>query len=81
VRHTTSHDNHQFRLREFWKEGTDGERSFGLAHKNAGGNIEGFRAAGAHHASHCPRGSANDELHNAEVIEHSEEGGNEDDRG
>ena len=30
------------------------ERRFRLAHENAGGDVERFRAAGAHHARHQP---------------------------
>src|SRR2546426_5911370 len=81
MRHSTGHDDHEFRLGELGKKRPDSERSFRLSHENTGGDIEGFRAAGAHHASHDPRGSPDDELHYAEVIEHRKKGGNKDDRG
>src|SRR2546426_224764 len=74
-------DDIEFRLGELGKKRPDSERSFRLSHENTGGDVEGFRAAGAHHASHDPRGSPDDELHYAEVIEHRKKGGNKDDRG
>ena len=59
----------------------DGERSFRLAHEDAGGDVERFRAAGAHDVRHDPGDGANDELHDADVIEKREKRGDEDDRG
>ena len=60
---------------------TDGEGRFGLAHENAGGDIERFRAAGAHQAGHDTRGLLDDELHHTVVIKQRENGGDEDDGG
>src|ERR1700679_3802808 len=59
----------------------DGERRFSLAHEDARGDVEGFGAAGAHEAGHDARGLLDDELHHAVVIEHGENGGDENDGG
>jgi len=39
MRHAAGHDRHQFGLRQIWKERADGQRRFGLPHKNAGRDI------------------------------------------
>ncbi len=79
--HAAGHHAHQFGLGELGKKRADGERGFGLAHEDAGGDVERFCAAGAHDAGHQPRGGPDDELHDADVIKHGEESGDEDDRG
>ena len=58
----------------------NGERSFGLAHENTGGNVQRFRPARAH-ADHDLGHLADDELHHAVVIEHGEERRDENHRG
>ena len=80
VRHAAGHDHHQFGLRKFIEKGADGQRSFGLPHEDAGGDVQGFRAARAHHARHDPRGAANDELHYADMIEQRKKSSDENNR-
>src|ERR1700722_202111 len=77
VSHAAGHHDHQLRSCELVQKRTDGERGFGLAHEDAGRYVERFRAAGAHDASHDPSGDANDELHDADVIEERKKSGDE----
>src|SRR6266478_1629349 len=79
VGHAAGYDAHQFGFRELVEEGADGERGFGLAHEDAGGDVEGFRAAGSHDAGHDPGGDSNDNLHHADVIKESEKSSDKDD--
>src|SRR5258707_7457819 len=81
VRHAAGHHDHQFRFREFGKERANGERSFSLTHEDAGGDVERFCAAGAHDSGHDPSGCADDELHDADVIENSEKRSDENNGG
>src|SRR5271156_1546223 len=81
VRHTAGHDGHQFRLRHFGQIGANGEGRLGLAHEDAGSDVERFGAAGAHEAGHDARGLFDDELHHAVVIKHGEDGGDKNDSG
>ena len=69
VGHAGRHYRHQFGAGERRDVGPDSERSFGLAHEDAGRNVKRFRPAGAH-ADHDLGGLANDELHDPVVIEH-----------
>jgi len=78
--HAAGHYAHEFGLGELGKKRADGERGFGLAHEDAGGDVERFCPAGAHDAGHQPRGGADDQLHDADVVEHGEKRGDEDDR-
>ena len=71
----------RLRAGQFGQQRADGEGRLGLAHENAGGDVERFGAADAHQAGHDPGGGADDELHDAQVIEDGEEGGHEDDGG
>src|SRR5271165_2087430 len=77
VGHAAGHYHHQLGLCELIQERADGERSFGLPHEDAGGNVERFSAAGSHHAGHNPGGDANDNLHDADVVEQREKSGDE----
>ena len=63
------------------EKGTDGEWRFGLAHEYAGGDVEGFRAAGTHDSRHDPGKGADENLHHADVVEKRENRGDEYDRG
>ena len=63
------------------EEGADGERGFGLAHEDAGGDVGGLGAACAHRPLHDPGDPADDDLHEADVIHDGEECGDEDDGG
>ena len=80
VSHPAGHDGHQFGARDFGKKGTNRQRRFRLPHENAGSDVERFGAAGAHEAGHDAGGCLHDELHDPKVIEHCEEGRDEDDR-
>ena len=64
-----------------WEERADGERGLGLAHEDGGGDIHAFSAGDAHGLEHDPGQAADDDLHEADVVEHGEEGGDEDDGG
>ena len=81
VRHAADHDGEQFGLCEFGEERADGEWGFGLPHEDAGGDIGAFGAAGAHNAEHDPSHALDHILHDAEVVEDGEQGGDEDDDG
>src|SRR5580693_578576 len=77
VGHAAGHHYHEFGFCELIQKGTDGEGGLGLAHEDAGGDVERFRAAGAHDAGHEPGGDANDQLHDAEVIKERKKSGDE----
>ncbi len=62
------------------KKWANRERRFRLAHEDAGGDVQRFRAACAHQSRHHARGHLDDELHDAEVIEHREKRGDENNR-
>ena len=79
VRHAAGHHGHQFGPGEIGQERTDGQRSFGLSHENAGGHIQRLRSAGPHHTSHDPGGDLDNKLHDAVVVEHGEKCRDEDD--
>ena len=79
--HAGGHDAHELGGGGAGEEGADGERGFGLAHEDAGGDVGGLCAAGAHGAEHDPGDEADDALHEAEVVEHGKEGADEDDGG
>ena len=49
--------------------------------KMRGGHVHAFRAGDAHGLEHDPGHGADDDLHHADVVEHGEEGGDEDDGG
>ena len=55
--------------------------SFGLAHEDACGDVGRFRAGGAHGALHDEGDDLDDLLHEPDVIQDGEEGGDEDDGG
>jgi len=81
VGHAGGHDGHELGVGGAGEEGADGERSFGLAHEDAGGDVGGLCAAGSHGALHDPGDDADDPLHEADVVEDGEEGRDEDDCG
>ncbi len=79
VSHPGGHDGHELGVGGVGEEGPDGEGGFGLAHKDAGGDVRGFRSGDAHGLLHDPGKGADDELHEADVIKDGEEGRDEDD--
>ena len=81
VSHAGGHDGHEFGVSGVGEEGPDGEGGFGLAHEDAGGDVGGLGSGDAHGLLHDPREGADDELHEADVIEDGEEGRDEDDGG
>jgi len=81
VGHAAGHDDHQFAARGFGEERPDGERGFGLAHEDGGGHVHALRAGDAHGLEHDPGHGADDDLHDAYVVEHGEKGGDKDDGG
>src|SRR5438309_494622 len=74
VGHSAGHNRHQFGLRELRKEWTDRQGRLSLAHENTGSDVERFSTAGCHHFCHDPSASANDDLHDTDVIENSKKG-------
>ena len=73
VRHAAGHHGEQLAFRHRRQKRADGEWRFGLAHEDAGGDVHGFRAAGAedplHHDGHGPHQN----LHHAQVVEDAEQ--------
>ena len=70
----------QLRLGHPRQERPDGQRRLGLPHEDAGRDVQRLGAARAHEAVHDHREQPHDELHDAEVVEHREQRGDEDDR-
>ena len=62
-------------------KGPDGERGFGLAHEDAGGDVQGFGAARAHDALHDDGENLHDLLHDPEVVKDGKKRSDEDDDG
>src|SRR6185437_11292509 len=81
MRHAAGHDGEELRLRHTRDERLDGEGRFRLPHEDAGGDVQRFGAAHAHHLLHADRHGAYDPLHHAEVIKNGEERRDEDDDG
>ena len=81
VGHAGGHDDHEFAACCARQKGADGERGFGLAHEDAGGDVRGFGSAGAHGALHDPGDGLDDLLHETDVVHDGEERGDEDDGG
>src|SRR5271169_540448 len=79
VSHAAGHHSHEFGNGENRKKRSDRERRLGLAHENAGGDIERLGATGAHDFSHEPCSDADDKLHDTDVVEHSEKSGDKND--
>ena len=73
VGHAGSHDSHEFGAGGSSEEGADGERGLGLSHEDAGSDVGGFGAAGAHCPLHDPGDHADDVLHEADVVHDGEE--------
>jgi hypothetical protein len=79
--HAAGHNCHQFAASGARKKRPDGERSFSLAHEDACSYVHAFRSGDAHRLEHDPRHAPNDDLHDADVIEHCEERRDEDNCG
>ena len=79
--HAGGHDDHELAACGSGEEGANGERGFGLAHEDAGSDVGALGTAGSHGALHDPGDDLDDLLHEADVVEHGEEGGDEDDGG
>ena len=80
VGHARGHHRHQLGLRHPAEIGANRQRRLGLAHENAGGDVQRLGAARAHHAVHHHREQPDHHLHQAEVVQDREQGGDEDDR-
>ncbi len=81
VRHAADHDGEQLGFRHAGDEGPDGERRFGLAHEDAGGDVKRLRTTGAEHFLHGDGHGAHQHLHHAQIVHDGEERGDEDDDG
>ena len=79
VRHPAGHHGHQFRTRQIGQKWPDGQGRFRLSHENTCCDVQRFCPTRSHHACHDPGKNPDDDLHNAEVIEHREEGRDKDD--
>ena len=73
VRHSGGHNRHQLRARALGQERTDGKWSFGLSHEDRSCYVQRLHSAYLHGAFHQPGKEADDELHNAEVVQQSKE--------
>ena len=74
------HHRQQLRLRHPRHERLDDDRRLGLPHEDVGRGRERLRSARPHQEHHRARHQPDDELQDAEVVEHGEERGDEDDR-
>ena len=74
------HHRQQLRLRQPGQIRADRQRRLGLAEEERGGDVQRLGAAGPHQPGHHDREAADDPLHHAQVIEHGEQGRDEDDR-
>ena len=81
MRHAAGHDGHQFAARGAGKKWPDGERRLRLPHEDGRGDVHALRARDAHGLQHHPGHAADDDLHQADVIQHGEKRGDEDDGG
>src|SRR6185503_12907094 len=59
----------------------DHQRGLGLAQEDVGAGGQGLRPGGLEGALHDPGDALDDGLHDAEVVEHGHQGGQEDDGG
>ena len=81
VGHTAGHDGHQLAAGSLRQERADGERSLGLAHEDGCRHVHALSAGDTHGLEHDPGHAANEDLHNADVVENGEKRGDEDDGG
>src|ERR1700688_4872097 len=81
VRHAAGHHGHQLRTSQVGQKWADRQRRFRLSHENAGSYVQRFGTACSHHTGHDPGKNLNNDLHDPEVIEHSEKSGDEDNGG
>ena len=79
MRHAARHHRHQFRAGQIREEGSDREWRLRLSHENARGHVQRFGSARSHDSRHHPGKNTDDDLHNAEVIKHGKERGDEND--
>src|SRR6185437_1074373 len=80
VRHAAGHYREQLGFSQAFKKRTDRQRSFGLSHEDAGGDVGGFGAACSHYLLHNDRHAAYKHPHHAEVIEDREQAGDKYDK-
>ena len=66
VGHAADHDGEEFRFRQAFEEGANGDGRFGLAHDDAGRHAGGFCPAGAHKALHKNGHAFHKHLHHAQ---------------
>ena len=81
MRYAAGHDRHEFATRGSRKERTNRERRLGLPHEDGCGYVHAFGAGDAHRLEHYPGERANDDLHQANVVENGKERRDEDDGG
>ena len=79
MRHAGGHDDHEFRAGNVGQKRANRQGSFGLTHEDTGGDVHGLNAGCPHEPHHHSGEQFDDDLHNAEVIQHREERSDEDD--
>ena len=79
--HAPDHQSQQFRMGHFGDEGAHYQRRFGLTDKHVGRHREGFRSADPHGLGHHPGHPLHHPLHDAQVVEHRHQRGEEDNGG
>ncbi len=77
--HAAHHHGQQFRLGHAGDVGAHHQRRLGLADEHVRRHRQRFRAADAHHLEHDPGHALHDLLHEAQVVEHAHQRGEEDD--
>ena len=81
VSHARRHDRQQLRSSEPGQIGADRERRLGLAQEERGRHVRATRPRWCPSPGHHNGETAHDPLHHTQVIEHGEQGRDEDDRG
>ena len=79
ARHAAGHHREQLRPVEACKIGTDHQRAFALADEDVGGGAQAFHLRHARHLLDRAADPADDELHDAQIIEDRHQAGEEDD--
>ena len=74
------HDGQQLRFRQPRQVGPDRQRRLGLAQEQRRGHVQRLGPAGPHQPGHDHGKHADDPLHHAQVVEHGEQGRDEDHR-
>ena len=77
MRHAADHHRQQLRFGHFFDIWPHCQRCLGLPNKHAGTHRRGFGAGNAHDFGDANRHPAHDQLHHAEVVQHTHQGSEE----